>query len=95
MSSTTNDFRWLGTNGFGDNMMPVFRTPQDVVPELGMTVTELRRYCKESGNYTVLSMRRMVLDEANIQGVIAWVKAKSPEPKSIPALSPQEKDWFA
>ena len=60
--------------------MAIFRTPEEVAPELGMAKAELRRYCKESGNYTLLSRRRIMLDEENIVGLIAWVKAKGPTP---------------
>lgn len=58
----------------------IFRTPEEVAPELGMTKTELRRYCKESGFYTKLSMRRVMLDAENITALVAWVKKRNAKP---------------
>lgn len=63
-----------------DEGRPRFRTPEEVAPELGMTKTELRRYCKESGIYTELSKRRITLDTDNINDLIAWVKQRKAEP---------------
>lgn len=74
--------------------MAMFRTPEEVAPELGMTKAELRRYCKESGNYTLLSRRRVMLDEENIAGLIAWVKAKGPRPVDPAAIDLPEVDNF-
>ncbi|AIX99748.1 hypothetical protein ART_0150 [Arthrobacter sp. PAMC 25486] len=67
-----------------------FRSPDDVAPELGMTKTELRRYCKESGHYTKLSMRRVMLDAENITALVAWVKTRD-----APVAETGEKDPFA
>lgn len=59
---------------------PVFRSPEEVAPELGMTKTELRRYCKESGHFTRLSKNRVMLDEENVKDIVSWVKARDKEP---------------
>lgn len=59
---------------------PVFRTPEEVAPDLGMTKTELRRYARESGHCTRLSKNRIMLDADNIANLVAWVKARSAEP---------------
>lgn len=67
-----------------ESMKPTFRTPEEVAPELGMTPTELRRYCRTTGLCTRLSRRRIMLDEENIAAIIAWVKAKSSEPVYLP-----------
>lgn len=63
---------------------PIFRTPEDVAPELGMTPTELRRYCRQTGFHTRLSKRRVMLDDENIRDIIAWVKAESQKPVYLP-----------
>ncbi|YCK81426.1 hypothetical protein M1D89_20515 [Arthrobacter sp. D3-18] len=72
---------------------PIFRTPEEVAPELGMTKTELRRYCRESGHCTRLSKNRIMLHADDVANIIAWVrqrKAKAaewwtdPEPKKDP-----------
>ena len=69
---------------------PVFRTPEEVAPALGMSPTELRRYCRaDPANCTRLSNRRIMLDEENIAAVIAYVKrlntekARNPETGEI------------
>ena len=69
----------------------VFRTPEEVAPELGMTKTELRRYCKESGHYTKLSMRRVMLDADNIAALVAWVKTRNAQKVTAEG----DKDHFA
>lgn len=70
--------------------LATFRTPEEVAPELGMTKTELRRYCKESGHYTKLSMRRVMLDADNIAALVAWVKTRN-----APVTKTGETDHFA
>lgn len=53
---------------------PIFRTPEEVAPELGMSKTELRRYCRESGINTRLSNRRIMLHQDDIARLITWVR---------------------
>lgn len=60
-----------------DTESPLFRTPEDVAPTLGMSKTELRRYCRESGHCTRLSKNRIVLDRENIAALVAWVKSRN------------------
>lgn len=55
---------------------PVFRTPEDVAPELGMSKTELRRYCRESGINTRLSNRRIMLHQDDITKIVEWVRER-------------------
>lgn len=57
-------------------MPQIFRTPEDVAPELGMSKTELRRYCRESGHCTRLSNRRIMLHQDDITKIIEWVRAR-------------------
>ena len=54
----------------------VFRTPEQVAPELGMSKTELRRYCKESGIHTRLSKNRIALHEDDIASLVEWVRKR-------------------
>lgn len=56
--------------------VPVFRTPEEVAPELGMKPTELRRYCRESGINTRLSNRRIMLHKDDIEAIVEWVRAR-------------------
>jgi hypothetical protein len=55
-------------------IVPVFRTPEDVAPELGMSKTELRRYCRESGIHTRLGKNRIMLHDDDIQLLVAWIR---------------------
>ena len=54
----------------------VFRTPEQVAPELGMTKTELRNYCKISGIHTRLSKNRIMLHEDDITALVEWVRER-------------------
>lgn len=67
-------------------MTQVYRTPEQVAPELGMRPTELRRYVRESGICTRLGWNRIMLDKDDEQRIVAWVKkrnAPTPEQKEI------------
>lgn len=60
----------------------VFRTPEQVAPELGMKPTELRRYVRASGICTRLSKNRIMLHDEDIEKLIDWVrKQKAPTPE--------------
>lgn len=54
----------------------IFRTPEDVAPELGMTKTELRNYCRTSGIHTRLSKNRIMLHADDITKLVAWVRER-------------------
>jgi len=54
-----------------------FRTPEEVAPELGMTKTELRRYCRQSGHCTRLSKNRIMLHQDDIEKIVAWVREQN------------------
>lgn len=71
-------------------MTSTFRTPEEVAPELEMTKTELRRYCRESGHCTRLSKNRIMLHEDDIARLVAWVRARS-----IAVTEVEEVDPFA
>ncbi|MBT8162775.1 MULTISPECIES: helix-turn-helix domain-containing protein [Arthrobacter] len=55
---------------------PVFRTPEEVAPELGMSKTELRRYCRESGINTRLSSNRIMLSQDDVERLMEWVRTR-------------------
>lgn len=71
-------------------MTQTFRTPEQVAPELGMTKTELRRYCRESGINTRLSNRRIMLHQDDVVKLIEWVRERN-----APTLEEKEHDPFA
>jgi hypothetical protein len=54
----------------------VFRTPEQVAPELGMTKTELRNYCRISGIHTRLSKNRIMLHPDDVAKLIEWVRER-------------------
>lgn len=68
----------------------VFRTPEQVAPELGMRPTELRRYVRESGICTRLSKNRIMLHDDDITKLVLWVRERS-----APTPEQQEQDPFA
>lgn len=71
-----------------------FRTPEEVAPELGMSKTELRRYCRASeAHCTRLSNNRIMLDQSNIEAIIAYVKQQKDKPVIIPETG--DEDPFA
>ena len=57
-----------------NNENTVFRTPEEVAPELGMTKTELRNYCRISGIHTRLSKNRIMLHADDISRLVEWVR---------------------
>lgn len=60
---------------------PHFRTPEAVAPELGMSKTELRRYCRIKPDHcTRLSNNRIMPDQDNIDAIIAYVKEQNSQP---------------
>lgn len=71
-------------------MHQVFRTPEDVAPELGMTKTELRRYCRESGHCTRLSKNRIMLHQDDVAKLVDWVRERK-----AAAAEHEEPDPFA
>lgn len=52
----------------------VFRTPEEVAPELGMSPSRLRDYCRISGIHTRLSKNRIMLHSDDIEKLVAWVR---------------------
>ena len=68
----------------------VFRTPEQVAPELGMKPTELRRYVRESGICTRLSKNRIMFHDDDVTRLVAWVRERNtPTPEEV------EQDPFA
>jgi len=68
----------------------VFRTPEQVAPELGMKPTELRRYVRESGICTRLSKNRIMFHDDDVTRLVAWVRERN-----APTLEQKEIDPFA
>lgn len=64
-----------------EDLLPHWRSPEDVAPELGMTPTELRRYCRISKDHcTRLSRNKIMLDKSNIKAIIAYIKQENSKP---------------
>lgn len=74
---------------------PVFRTPEEVAPELGMTKTELRRYCRESGINTRLSNRRIMLHQDDITRLVEWLRQRKDTANDWAAEAETQHDPFA
>lgn len=71
-------------------MAPVFRTPEEVAPELGIRPTTLRRYIKQSGHCTTLGRGKIVLHEDDVTQLVAWIRDHS-----RPTAEETEHDPFA
>lgn len=68
-----------------EQKLPHFRTPEAVAPELGITPTELRRYCRISTEHcTRLSRHKIMLTEENIDTIKAYIKRMQAEPVTDP-----------
>lgn len=52
----------------------LFRTPEDVAPELGMSPGRLRTYCRMSGMNARLGKNRLMLHEDDIRQLVAWIR---------------------
>ncbi|QSZ47250.1 hypothetical protein [Arthrobacter sp. D5-1] len=74
---------------------PCFRKPEDVAPELGMTGTELRRYCRESGIHTRLSQNRIMLSRQDVEKLLAWVVERQYKADKWWSEPETERDPFA
>jgi len=70
--------------------MQIFRTPEQVAPDLGMKPTELRRYVRESGICTRLSKNRIMLHEDDVVKIVTWVRERN-----APTLEEKMIDPFA
>lgn len=71
-------------------MTVIFRTPEEVAPDLGMRASELRRYVRESGICTRLSKNRIMLHEDDVVKIVTWVRERN-----APTLVEKEIDPFA
>ena len=67
-----------------DPITPMFRTPEEVAPELGLKPTTLRRLCRQTGICTRLERGRITLTEENVADIVVWIKTKSAEPVFSP-----------
>jgi hypothetical protein len=70
----------------------LFRTPEDVAPELGIRKSSLRAYCRASGIYTKLG-RRIMLHEDDIKRLVAWIREQ--QDKEDEWWTEPEQDPFA
>lgn len=51
-----------------------FRTPEEVAPELGISKTSLRSYCRLSGICTRGSRGKILIHEDDIPRLVSWIK---------------------
>ena len=54
----------------------LFRTPEEVAPELGISKSALRNYYKVSGIHTRLGKNRIMLHEDEIPRLVEWILAR-------------------
>lgn len=53
---------------------PIFRTPEEVAPELGITKTSLRSYCRLSGICTRGSRNKIMIHEDDVPRLVEWIR---------------------
>jgi hypothetical protein len=71
---------------------PLFRTPEEVAPELGISKSALRNYCRASGIHTRLG-KRIMLHEDEIPRLVAWIREH--QDKADDWWTEPERDPFA
>lgn len=54
----------------------VFRTPEQVAPDMGVPPRTLRRYVRESGICTRLERNRITLDRDDEERLRLWIKTR-------------------
>ncbi|SEE18317.1 hypothetical protein SAMN04489740_0831 [Arthrobacter alpinus] len=52
----------------------IFRTLEEAAPEVGVSKSALRQYCKESGIFTLIGKRRIMLHEDDIARLVVWIR---------------------
>jgi len=57
--------------------MTVFRTPEQVAPDIGIPPRTLRRYVRESGICTRLERNRIALDRDDEERLSQWIKNRT------------------
>lgn len=58
-----------------DAAKALFRTPEEVAPELGMSKSTLRGYCRSSGIHSRVG-KRIMLHEDDIPRLVAWIRER-------------------
>ncbi|MDQ5860815.1 MAG: hypothetical protein M3536_00955 [Actinomycetota bacterium] len=71
-----------------------FYRPEFMAPIMGLYNTELRRYCKESGLYTKLSNRRIMLNVDDAKAISQWIRDRKTAAEDWAAESEAEHDPF-
>ncbi|MGO4856202.1 hypothetical protein [Arthrobacter sp. 2MCAF14] len=66
----------------------LFRTPEQVAPDLGMSATALRRYCRVSGINTRLGKNRMMLHADDVERLVVWIR-ENPDKPSVWLTDPE------
>lgn len=65
----------------------LFRTPEEVAPELGISKSKLRSYCRTSGINTRIGKRIMLHDD-DVQRLVEWIRARRDEWSTEPEHDP-------
>ncbi|NOJ59772.1 hypothetical protein [Arthrobacter sp. 260] len=55
----------------------VFRTPEDVAPELGLKPTTLRRLCRQTGICTRLERNRITLSKEDVEAIRDHIRQRA------------------
>jgi hypothetical protein len=58
-------------------MTAIFRTPAELVDEIGIPKTAIRRYALESGHFTRVGKNKVVMDEGHVKDLALWIRNRS------------------
>lgn len=53
---------------------PIFRTPEEIAPEIGVSKTSLRNYCRLSGICTRGSRNKIMIHHDDVPRLVEWIK---------------------
>lgn len=57
----------------------LFRTPEEVAPELGISKSTLRSYCRISGIHTRLGRNRIMIHADDVPRLVEWIREQRAE----------------
>lgn len=71
----------------------LFRTPEDVAPELGISKSALRQYCKASGIHTRVGKNKIMIHADDVPRLVDWIREEKANAENW--ATETERDPFA
>ncbi|MGN5733132.1 hypothetical protein [Arthrobacter psychrochitiniphilus] len=76
------------------NTKPVFRTPEEVAPELGVSKTALRQFARQTGFHTRIG-KKIMLHNDDVSRLVTWMRERQDKADEWWTSAEHEKDNFA